>query len=184
MCSAYDVIIHNKLQHISQLPSVSRTLQCMFVTLVVLFCLQIVRCRRFVHRHFALSATALLIAYLRWQVMGFEAPTFQEVDNPHSFVENVVLRVRNGLIFKTEKQDYFRKCFFLLQTLNYGYIYAINVLLCLCPVWLCFDWSMGCIPVISSFTDPRVAVSLLFWILSSAFLFALLSRRLDRTFRF
>lgn len=44
----------------------------------------------------------------------------------------------------------------ILQALNYNYLYAINSWLLLNPWWLCFDWSMGCVPVITSLTDPRL----------------------------
>lgn len=38
----------------------------------------------------------------------------------------------------------------------------------ICPVWLCFDWSMGCIPLIhlNAFPkDPRLFIVLGFWII-------------------
>jgi hypothetical protein len=50
----------------------------------------------------------------------------------------------------------------MLQVLTYSYIYALNGWLLLCPEWLCFDWSMGCIPLIESL-EPRLLVVGLFW---------------------
>ena len=47
--------------------------------------------------------------------------------------------------------------------MNYNYLYAINGWLLLHPWWLCFDWSMGCVPVMASLADPRLAFVLLFW---------------------
>ncbi|XP_057708603.1 protein O-mannosyl-transferase TMTC4 isoform X2 [Corythoichthys intestinalis] len=81
-----------------------------------------------------------LMLYTRWRIMGTGPPAFTEVDNPASFAENMFLRV-----------------------VNYNYYYALNGWLLLCPWWLCFDWSMGCVPLIKSTTDWRVAWPLLFW---------------------
>ena len=40
--------------------------------------------------------------------------------------------------------------------LNYNYLYFINAWILVNPWWLCFDWSMGCIPVINSIYDWRL----------------------------
>ena len=45
--------------------------------------------------------------------------------------------------------------FFHTQIINYNYLYAINAWLLLVPQWLCFDWSMGCVPIINTYSDPR-----------------------------
>ncbi|XP_013379791.1 transmembrane and TPR repeat-containing protein 4-like [Lingula anatina] len=92
-----------------------------------------------VYRHLSLLAAGVTILAARWQIMGSAPPKFQEVDNPHSFVNETMLRV-----------------------LNYSYLYSINVWLLLCPWWLCFDWSMGCVPVISVYTDLRLLPTLAF----------------------
>ena len=55
-------------------------------------------------------------------------------------------------------------CFDLLQILNYNYLYAINAWLLLNPTWLCFDWSMGCVPVITSLADIRLLAVVALWI--------------------
>lgn len=47
--------------------------------------------------------------------------------------------------------------------LNYNYIYALNSWLLLCPDWLCFDWSMGCVPLVSGL-EGRVLGVLAFWL--------------------
>ncbi|XP_077392865.1 protein O-mannosyl-transferase TMTC4 isoform X1 [Festucalex cinctus] len=78
--------------------------------------------------------------YTRWRIMGTGPPAFTEVDNPASFADNMFLRV-----------------------VNYNYYYALNGWLLLCPWWLCFDWSMGCVPLIRSTTDWRVVWPLLLW---------------------
>ncbi|XP_061083229.1 protein O-mannosyl-transferase TMTC4 isoform X1 [Conger conger] len=80
------------------------------------------------------------LVYARWRIMGTGPPAFTEVDNPASFAENVFLR-----------------------TVNYNYYYSLNAWLLLCPWWLCFDWSMGCVPLIKSVCDWRMVPLLLLW---------------------
>jgi len=59
--------------------------------------------------------------------------------------------------FQFDRIYLFVGCFYVtFQGLNYNYLYSINGWLLLNPWWLCFDWSMGCIPTISTFTDPRI----------------------------
>ncbi|TMS06541.1 Transmembrane and TPR repeat-containing protein 4 [Larimichthys crocea] len=82
----------------------------------------------------------LSMLYARWRIMGTGPPAFTEVDNPASFAENVFLRI-----------------------VNYNYYYSLNAWLLLCPWWLCFDWSMGCVPLIKSATDWRMVWLLLLW---------------------
>ncbi|KAM3861742.1 protein O-mannosyl-transferase TMTC4 [Diretmus argenteus] len=86
----------------------------------------------------ALGGTGML--YARWRIMGTGPPAFTEVDNPASFAENIFLRI-----------------------VNYNYYYSLNAWLLLCPWWLCFDWSMGCVPLIKSATDWRMVWLLLLW---------------------
>lgn len=52
----------------------------------------------------------------------------------------------------------------MFQVLSYNYIYALNSWLLLCPEWLCFDWSMGCIPLVES-VEPRLLAVGLFWVI-------------------
>uniref|UniRef100_A0A671Q1B6 dolichyl-phosphate-mannose--protein mannosyltransferase n=1 Tax=Sinocyclocheilus anshuiensis TaxID=1608454 RepID=A0A671Q1B6_9TELE len=80
------------------------------------------------------------LLYARWRIMGTGPPSFTEVDNPASFAENVILRI-----------------------VNYNYYYSLNAWLLLCPWWLCFDWSMGCVPLIKSAADWRIFWPLLLW---------------------
>lgn len=49
------------------------------------------------------------------------------------------------------------------QILNYNYYYSLNAWLLLCPWWLCFDWSMGCVPLIKSAVDWRMVWLFLMW---------------------
>uniref|UniRef100_A0A674A6P2 dolichyl-phosphate-mannose--protein mannosyltransferase n=1 Tax=Salmo trutta TaxID=8032 RepID=A0A674A6P2_SALTR len=57
---------------------------------------------------------------------------------------------------------------------NYNYYYSLNAWVLLCPWWLCFDWSMGCVPLIKSAFDWRTAWLLLLW----CFLIGLISQAL------
>uniref|UniRef100_A0A665VFN4 dolichyl-phosphate-mannose--protein mannosyltransferase n=1 Tax=Echeneis naucrates TaxID=173247 RepID=A0A665VFN4_ECHNA len=92
----------------------------------------------------------LSMLYARWRIMGTGPPAFTEVDNPASFAENIV---------------------------NYNYYYSLNAWLLLCPWWLCFDWSMGCVPLIKSATDWRMVWLLLLWCI----LIGLISQALSST---
>uniref|UniRef100_A0AAY5JZH3 dolichyl-phosphate-mannose--protein mannosyltransferase n=1 Tax=Esox lucius TaxID=8010 RepID=A0AAY5JZH3_ESOLU len=87
-----------------------------------------------------LSLSGASLLYTRWKIMGTGPPAFTEVDNPASFAENVFLRI-----------------------VNYNYYYSLNAWLLLCPWWLCFDWSMGCVPLIKSAFDWRMPWLLLLW---------------------
>ncbi|XP_020791909.1 protein O-mannosyl-transferase TMTC4 isoform X2 [Boleophthalmus pectinirostris] len=82
----------------------------------------------------------LLMLYARWKIMGTGPPAFTEVDNPASFAENIFFRV-----------------------VNYNYYYCLNAWLLVCPWWLCFDWSMGCVPLIKSAADWRMSWLVLLW---------------------
>ncbi|XP_027709912.1 protein O-mannosyl-transferase TMTC4 isoform X2 [Vombatus ursinus] len=80
------------------------------------------------------------ILYVRWRIMGTGPPAFTEVDNPASFAESMFVRA-----------------------INYNYYYSLNAWLLLCPWWLCFDWSMGCIPLIKSVSDWRIIALAALW---------------------
>lgn len=46
-----------------------------------------------------------------------------------------------------------------------------------CPIWLCFDWSMGCISLIQLYKfpkDPRLFIVFGFWILLVLVLYKLI----------
>ena len=110
-------------------------------------------------RLFTLFASSLLLVVIRFSVMGFIAPTFQPVDNPASFVLDISLRV-----------------------LNYNYIYCLNVWLLICPEWLCFDWSMGCIPLITTY-DKRLFFILIFWLVFGSLVASTFSPSEDKSLR-
>ncbi|ODN01012.1 Transmembrane and TPR repeat-containing protein 4 [Orchesella cincta] len=68
-------------------------------------------------------------------------PIFQPFDNPPAFAPSLFSRVASII-----------------------YIWVLNVFILLNPVWLCYDWSMGCVDIIESFWDLRVVVVILFLI--------------------
>ena len=78
-----------------------------------------------------LGATVTLL-FVRIYLIGQGTPTFIDSDNPASFSPH----------FKT-------------RLLTYTYLCAVNVWLLLCPSHLCYDWSMGSIPLVESLADLR-----------------------------
>lgn len=104
-------------------------------------------------RHVMLLISGLVILITRWRIMGSTTPTFQVFDNPHSFVNSTIFRA-----------------------INYNYLYSLNSWLLVNPWWLCFDWSMGCIPVIESLFDWRNLIVIIFWIIMAALFFKSLCR--------
>ncbi|KAL2712405.1 protein O-mannosyl-transferase TMTC4-like isoform X1 [Vespula squamosa] len=116
--------------------------------------------RAFLIRMFVLCLSAIILLSLRFTIMEFSTPKFQPVDNPASFLDNCFLRI-----------------------LNYSYIYSINMWLLICPEWLCFDWSMGCIPLITGY-DKRIFFIILFWIFLGAIVIHIFSTHGDRFLRY
>ena len=140
LCSAYDVLVKSS-------EYCSGSFRC-FVPCGK----HVKQCKRasfrsFVMRHIFLCLVGVLLLVSRWNIMGSAVPKFTDVDNPASYMDNVFLRIA-----------------------NYHYIYSLNVLLCILPLWLCFDWSMGCVPLIESLTDLRILTVPLLWILILAML--------------
>ena len=81
------------------------------------------------------SAIFILLAgtmYARLWVMGFQGPSFQVPDNPAAFQTSLWLRIANR-----------------------SYQYALHTWIMFAPDWLCFDWAMGCVPLIESWKDLR-----------------------------
>lgn len=96
--------------------------------------------RGFLSRMFILASGGATVLYIRWRIMGTGPPSFTDVDNPASFADSIFVRVT-----------------------NYNYYYSLNAWLLLCPWWLCFDWSMGCVPLIKSFCDWRIMALVALW---------------------
>lgn len=133
ICAIHDIVVANKIRPIDAIKRLS--FQRSYANLRSFWKLY----KSTVSRLVTLLLLATILLSLRFSVMGFTTPTFQPSDNPASFVDNAFLRV-----------------------LNYNYIYCLNAWLLVCPVWLCFDWSMGCIPLITGY-DHRILAVAIFW---------------------
>ncbi|OXU28349.1 hypothetical protein TSAR_008306 [Trichomalopsis sarcophagae] len=114
----------------------------------------------FVIRITVLVLAGVLLILLRFIIMEFSKPTFKPVDNPASFIDNLYLRI-----------------------VNYNYIYCLNVWLLICPVWLCFDWSMGCVPLINGI-DLRIGFVILLWLSFGVFSIGIFSNRNSQLIRY
>ena len=84
----------------------------------------------------------MIMLYLRLKMMNFSPPIFQEGDNPAGFLDSR-----------------------LWKTINIQYIYALNLWIMLLPEWLCYDWAMRCIGLVTSMNDIRLFVLPVLWIL-------------------
>ncbi|KAH8332853.1 hypothetical protein KR074_011889 [Drosophila pseudoananassae] len=80
---------------------------------------------------YAAASVGLLMARLWWQ--DFDSPTFKEVDNPIAHNENVLTR-----------------------GLSQQFLLVMNIWLMLCPHWLCYDWALGCVKLVTSIWDLRL----------------------------
>ncbi|XP_076247643.1 protein O-mannosyl-transferase F38B6.6 [Calliopsis andreniformis] len=134
ICGIYDLVIVNKMLPFNMITCITRKFSYKemknFIELK----------QKLLIRLFILFVSCLVLIVSRFSIMGFKAPTFQTVDNPASFMDNMFLRL-----------------------LNYNYIYCLNMWLMICPQWLCFDWSMGCIPLITTY-DKRIIFIFIFWL--------------------
>ena len=83
----------------------------------------------------------ILLSYIRMWIMNFQKPQFSSGDNPAAFQPSIVNRV-----------------------LTFNYIYCLNFLLLLMPTWLCFDWAMGCVSILTPY-DGRIFLLISFYIL-------------------
>ncbi|XP_033216961.1 protein O-mannosyl-transferase Tmtc3-like [Belonocnema kinseyi] len=82
-------------------------------------------------RLMALTVVTFSLLILRLNVMGSKLPIFTRFDNPASVASTPT------------------------RQLTYNYLAAVNLRLLFLPVDLCCDWTMGTIPLVESFTDPR-----------------------------
>lgn len=140
ICCIYDIIVVNKLYPFQIILFITSRPSCEQLKNFIK------QKQKLLIRLFILFASGLILIISRFCIMEFKAPIFQPVDNPASFMHNIFLRI-----------------------LNYNYIYCLNIWLLICPEWLCFDWSMGCIPLIN-FNDKRILFVLLFWLIVGAML--------------
>ncbi|XP_052873324.1 protein O-mannosyl-transferase Tmtc3 [Anopheles cruzii] len=78
-----------------------------------------------------LCVTTVALLFARLQIMGSQLPVFTRFDNPASVAATPV------------------------RQLSYNYLVSVNLWLLLFPCDLCCDWTMGTVPLVESFTDPR-----------------------------
>ena len=93
-----------------------------------------------VYRCILLIGATCTLLYLRVQVMGAQLPVFTAFDNPAAHAPT------------PQRQ------------LTYNYLLPVNLWLLFVPHQLCCDWTMGTLPVITGYTDPRNLATLTFWI--------------------
>ena len=91
---------------------------------------------------------AVTLLFIRFYLNGGDPPLFVESDNPASFSPHLSTR------------------FF-----TYVHLVVLNLWLLVCPSRLCFDWSMGSIPLVQSASDIRNLWSVVVAVLLVAFLF-------------
>ncbi|XP_076640372.1 protein O-mannosyl-transferase F38B6.6 [Colletes latitarsis] len=134
ICSVYDLVVVNKVLPFNVV--IFMAIKPSYTEIKNI----IERKQKLLIRLFILFVSGLILIVSRFSVMGFKPPTFQHIDNPASFIDNIFLRM-----------------------LNYSYIYCLNAWLLICPEWLCFDWSMGCVPLITTY-DKRIFFVFIFWL--------------------
>ncbi|GIY13968.1 protein O-mannosyl-transferase TMTC3 [Caerostris darwini] len=78
-----------------------------------------------------LASVATFSLHLRWKVIGGRLPVFNRFDNPAAVSD------------------------FPTRQLTYNYLLAVNTWLLLFPYYLCCDWTMSTIPLVSSLWDSR-----------------------------
>nr|XP_040240135.2 protein O-mannosyl-transferase Tmtc3 [Anopheles coluzzii]XP_040240136.2 protein O-mannosyl-transferase Tmtc3 [Anopheles coluzzii]XP_040240137.2 protein O-mannosyl-transferase Tmtc3 [Anopheles coluzzii]XP_040240138.2 protein O-mannosyl-transferase Tmtc3 [Anopheles coluzzii]XP_040240139.2 protein O-mannosyl-transferase Tmtc3 [Anopheles coluzzii]XP_049465911.1 protein O-mannosyl-transferase Tmtc3 [Anopheles coluzzii] len=78
-----------------------------------------------------LCVTTVALLFARLQIMGSQLPVFTRFDNPASVAVTPA------------------------RQLSYNYLVSVNLWLLLFPCDLCCDWTMGTVPLVESFTDPR-----------------------------
>ncbi|XP_052737312.1 protein O-mannosyl-transferase TMTC4 isoform X2 [Bicyclus anynana] len=127
-----------------------------YKTTNLLKCIHIdVKC---VYRTVILITFAILFLYARWIVMGTAKPEFKAIDNPAAFSNNL-----------------------FTKTATYNYIYFLNIMLLIWPQWLCYDWSMGCVPLINNVLDFRILFISIMYLYLFLFIKAVCSRNYRKT---
>lgn len=106
--------------------------------------------KSFLVRFIIVIFSSVSLLFLRLRLNGGDPPLFVESDNPASFSPHLSTR------------------FF-----TYVHLVVLNLWLLLCPSRLCFDWSMGSIPLVQSISDTRNLWSVLVAILLISFIFIL-----------
>lgn len=76
--------------------------------------------------------TLVLLTFRLW-IQNFESPKFEVMDNPIAGNDN-----------------------YITKFLSQNFLFVLNLWLLVCPQWLCFDWALGCVDLVSTFFDGRV----------------------------
>jgi len=95
---------------------------------------------RFVLFVFYCAASAAILVFFRLWIIQFEKPKFQRGDNPAAAETDMATR-----------------------WLTFNYLYFVNFLILLSPTWLCFDWALGCVSLVT-LSDSRIILILILWI--------------------
>lgn len=83
--------------------------------------------------NFWMTIITLVLLIFRLWIQNFESPKFEVMDNPIAGSDN-----------------------YITKFLSQNFLFVLNLWLLLCPHWLCFDWALGCVDLISTFFDGRV----------------------------
>jgi len=100
--------------------------------------------------------SSIMILSIRAAFLSGQLPTFSKADNPASHSTSIVTR-----------------------TLTFLYLPVFNVMLLMCPSSLSYDWSMEAVPLVTSLSDIRNSLSVLFYSL----LMGLMSKVLFKLYR-
>jgi len=103
----------------------------------------------YISRVVALGVVGGVILWQRLVVQQGSAPAFTAHNNPAAFAEDTATRYR-----------------------TYWHYYSLNLHLLLWPYPLCCDWSMGAVPLVVSWHDPRNAMSALVLVLLVVWMYA------------
>lgn len=103
-----------------------------------------------------LMFSLIMIISIRAAFLGGQLPTFSKADNPASHSSSLVTR-----------------------TLTFLYLPVFNAMLLLCPSTLSYDWSMESVPLVTSLSDIRNSLSVIFYSL----LVGLISKVLFKLYR-
>nr|XP_026484946.1 transmembrane and TPR repeat-containing protein 4-like isoform X1 [Vanessa tameamea] len=113
-----------------------------------------------IYRIACIILCAMILLYARWIVMGGTKPEFKPTDNPTAFSDDLFTKVA-----------------------TYNYIYFLNILLLIWPQWLCYDWSMGCVPLIRNILDYRIIFVLSFYLYGLFFIISIATKKSNYSIR-
>ncbi|KAL5283551.1 TMTC4 family protein [Megaselia abdita] len=85
------------------------------------------------HSNFYMLLITFGLLLFRLWIQNFESPKFEVMDNPIAGSDN-----------------------YITKFLSQNFLYVLNLWLLICPHWLCFDWALGCVELVSTFFDGRV----------------------------